>query len=130
MYARFEVLRAVFHSIQFFWVVMLCHWVSGLWCNYVIFLVKMEELKAFQTPLTINLDITTHCRRPESSNIIQFIKLRNSFAICQEILSISMRPTELQWMGNMHSHLLSKTQSLHGALTAAVLDTIFFIVQL
>lgn len=77
-------------------------------CNSVIFLVKMAKLKAFQTPLTINLDTATHRRRPEFSNIIQFIKLRNSFAICQEILSIRMRPIELQWMGKVHSNLLSK----------------------
>jgi len=130
MYARFEVLRTVFRSTEFFWDVMSCHWVSDLWCNSVIFLLKMAELKAFQTPLTINLDTTTRRRRPESSNIIEFIKLRNSFAICQEILSISMRPIELQWMGKVHRNLLSKAQSLHGALTAAVLDTIFFIVQI
>jgi len=52
----------------------------------------------------------------------------------RNILSISMRPIELQWMGKVHSNLLLKAQSLHGALTAvvlvAVLDTIFFIVQL
>jgi len=99
-------------------------------CNSTIFLMKMAKLKAFQTPLTINTDTTTYPRRSESSHIIQFIKLRNSFAICQEILSIRMRPIELQWMGKVHSNLFSKAQSLHGALTAAVLDTIFFIVQL
>jgi hypothetical protein len=56
--------------------------------NSVIFFVKMAELQAFQTPLTIIPDTTTHPRRPESSNIIQFIKLRKSFSMCQEILSI------------------------------------------
>jgi len=37
-----------------------------------------------------------------------------------------MRPIELQWMGKEHTNLLSKAQSLRGALNAAVLYTIFF----
>jgi hypothetical protein len=41
-----------------------------------------------------------------------------------------MRRIELQWMEKVQSNLLSKAQLLQGAMTAAELDTVFFIVHL